>query len=396
MHPTLKLSDFDYTLPAHLIAQEPLEQRDHSRVFLLDAATPPGKTLGEEPFHRLPGWLRSTLAISQNTPVLLVRNNAKVFPARVPVMRTTGGEGEVFLWDRLPKEDGSQNCFLRPQKKLRVGELLLSPSFHPTHPNAPLFEVVSLGTVPRVKSLWERTTQEFYSLFGHMPLPPYIERDLKHTALAQTARDAQRYQTIYAKEELACAAPTAGLHFTPQLEEECLKHQIHFCDVTLNVGAGTFAPVQTEDIPSHTIHQENYHISPQSLEEMLHFKDQNWPIVYVGTTSFRCVESFFLEAQNICQADSRLSLNDALKKGTQSWHSTQLFVYPQTKSHRYVPQLGQAMITNFHQPCSTLVMLVSSLMGYEFWRSCYQEAVKKEFRFLSYGDCCFIKWSEIP
>ena len=237
---------------------------------------------------------------------------------------------------------------------------------------------------------------------GEMPLPPYIERDpekIFDPSLA--ALDRLRYQTVYAKDLGSAAAPTAGLHFTPNVLTECDQLGIKLAPVTLHVGLGTFQPVTTEVIEDHKMHNEICYIPSSTMNLLIEHIENSWPIVFVGTTSLRCVESILLKAEGLeiskAGGQSRLPLSaswklrqnelkEKLNAVAENWHETNLFVRPTSENLIYRPLCGDGIITNFHQPESTLAMLIASLLGYSAWQNLYKHAVTEKYRLFSYGD----------
>lgn len=350
----LTLSDFNYSLPDELIAQTPPQERGTSRLLVANANT---KIISDEKFSQLPQILKNHFL---GKPVLVIVNDSRVYPARVRINRISGARGEVFLLETGEKL--TYRCLLRPTKKLHEGELLYVG-------DVPVFKVESL-TEPQV-SLCGLTLKEVLEKYGEMPLPPYIVRDPKQTDKKFAELDKERYQTVYSQESGSAAAPTAGLHFTREIMDECENQGIMFSHVTLHVGLGTFQPVQTENLQDHKMHAEHFSIPKTTFDLIEKFKANDHPIVFVGTTALRAVESFYLNRQN-CQPGQ--------------WHETNLFIRPQGKEKDYQPQVGSALITNFHQPESTLVMLVASLLSYTFWQKVYDHALKEKYSFLSYGD----------
>ncbi len=380
----LTLKDFSYELPAELIAQTPLSQRDESRLIFADARS---RQVKDSSFKEIVKNLVETYQLSSSRKLLLVANDSRVYPARVRIRRQTGGRGEVFLL-----ESGKQHdipCLLRPLKKMKIGEILFSD-----RTGEALFCVTNLSPT-KVSPVENKKIDDILSEFGEMPLPPYIERDPEKVG-SHAEFDKERYQTVYSQRVGSSAAPTAGLHFTAEIIEECQKNFIEFSSVTLHVGLGTFQPVQTELVAEHVMHEETYCLNPETCAKILTHLENNWPIVFVGTTSLRTVESFFRKffAAQSSQEEVKLFLKnhpdmrENLLQQSEKWHTTQLFLYPRVPSERLFPLVGDALITNFHQPGSTLVMLVASLLGYGFWKELYQHAVQQKYRFLSYGDSC--------
>lgn len=339
----MKKSDFYFDLPEELIAQTPLEQRDHSRLLHLD------KTTGEIEhmhFYQLPDLLREGDC--------LVLNNSRVLPARLIGSRLTGGSVELVLLRDLG--DGCWECLSRPGRKTKPGTEL-------TFGNGELtatVESVAEGGNRIVRFHYEGIFLEVLERLGKMPLPPYIKAELE---------DAERYQTVYSKELGSAAAPTAGLHFTPELLEEIASRGVKICYVTLHVGLGTFRPVKEDEIENHEMHSEFCIIPEETAKTVTETKRNGGRIVCVGTTSCRTVESFANE--------------DGSLPATSGW--TDIFIYP-----GYKFKCLDALVTNFHLPESTLIMLVSALAGREHVLNAYKTAVEEKYRFFSFGDAMFI------
>lgn len=370
-------SQFDYHLPNDLIAQSPSAQRGHSRLLVANALT---KQIQDMNFSCVVDALKEHFpSLPQNKGrILLIANDSKVYPARVPCKRTSGGKSEVFLLQANVHKNAP--CLLKPKGKLALGDVLVSPS------NAtPLFSVSSLEP-PMVDILPDMDFFTFLDRYGEVPLPPYIKR-----ACADDA-DKDRYQNVYANEKGSVAAPTAGLHFTPEIMDQCQQNNIDFACVTLHVGLGTFLPVTADRIADHHMHQEHYFIPAQTLEKICLFLKNDWPIVFVGTTSLRTVESFLrrffapTEQKKLLSLAQSDQLFDLLLGHADRWFSTDLFLYPEHKQDKKKPLIGNGIVTNFHQPESTLCMLIAGLMGFDFWQKIYQHAIENRYRFLSYGD----------
>ncbi len=340
----MKKSDFWFDLPEELIAQTPIEPRDSSRVMLLDKET--GAT-GECVFHDIIDRL--------NPGDLLVLNNSRVLPARLYGYREgTGGHMEFLLLKQVQKD--VWEVMVRPGKKAREGLVF---EFGDGHLKAEVLSSTEGGN-RLVRFHYEG---EFYSLLeeiGNMPLPHYITAELK---------DKERYQTVYSKDLGSAAAPTAGLHFTKELLERIEQKGVGIAYVTLHVGLGTFRPVKTEEITDHQMHSEHYYITPETAEKINRTKEQGGRVIAVGTTSCRTLESAADENGRIHECS-----ND-----------TSIFIYP-----GYKFKVLDGLITNFHLPESTLIMLVSALAGYDHTMAAYREAVEKKFRFYSFGDAMFI------
>ena len=339
----MKTSDFNFELPQELIAQTPLERRDASRLMTLDKVT--GET-GHCHFYDLPKFL--------NPGDCLVLNDSRVLPARLIGHRPTGGVCEVLLL--TDKGDGVWECLVRPGRKLRPGTQVI---FGDGELTAQVEQELEDGK-RLVRFAYEGIFLEVLERLGKMPLPPYIKEELQ---------DNERYQTVYSKVMGSAAAPTAGLHFTPELLQQIQRMGVRVCYVTLHVGLGTFRPVKAEDIQDHEMHAEFCQISQETADIINQTKKAGGRVVCVGTTSCRTVESFAEE--------------DGTMTARSGW--TNIFIYP---GYRF--KVLDALITNFHLPESTLIMLVSALAGREHVLAAYREAVEKRYRFFSFGDAMFI------
>ena len=341
----MKTADFDYELPQELIAQDPLEQRDSSRLLILDKKT------GERThriFHDIIDYL--------NEGDCLVINNTKVIPARLIGEREgTGGKVEVLLLKR--KTDNVWETLVKPGKKARPGMRL---SFGGGLLHAEVQEVVDEGN-RLIRFEYEGIFEEILDQLGQMPLPPYITHQLK---------DKNRYQTVYATYEGSAAAPTAGLHFTEELLQQIQEKGVKIARVTLHVGLGTFRPVKVDDVTQHHMHTEFYHVSQEAADIINETKKQGGRVICVGTTSCRTIESA-ADGQGVVQATEG---------------DTDIFIYP-----GYQFKVLDCLITNFHLPESTLLMLVSALAGKENIMAAYKEAVEMKYRFFSFGDAMFIQ-----
>ncbi len=340
----MKKSEFDFELPEELIAQTPIQQRDHSRLMHLD------KNSGEithNHFYELPKFLHKGDC--------LVLNDSRVLPARLIGCRSTGGSVELVLLRDLG--DGRWECLSRPGKKTRPGTEL---SFGDGELTATVEDVVEGGNRV-VKFHYEGIFLEVLERLGKMPLPPYIKEELK---------DSERYQTVYSRELGSAAAPTAGLHFTKELLAEIEASGVNVCYVTLHVGLGTFRPVKEDEIENHEMHSEFCIIPERTSRIVTETKKNGGRVVAVGTTSCRTLESFAAE-------DGSLPVSSG-------W--TNIFIYP-----GYQFKCIDALITNFHLPESTLIMLVSALAGREHVLNAYKIAVEERYRFFSFGDAMMIE-----
>ncbi len=391
---------FDYHLPERLIAQTPLQERDASRLLIADPAT---DHIQDSFFANLPSILHQEFCQNGKRPLIVV-NRSRVFPARVRIKRTSGGRGEVFILEQ--NDTGSAvSCLIRPQKKLRVGEILFADQSSEHNP-VPLFQIEKLDP-PRVIPINSKLSA-IMNQHGEMPLPPYIQRDPLRVGKEYSDLDKQRYQTLYAQEEGSVAAATAGLHFTKKIMDECSAFQCEFAEVILHVGLGTFQPVQADTLAEHQMHHENYLIPMETAQKIADWTAKDWPILFVGTTSLRTVESFVRHAfakhaipicqlRNYVHEESQhnaILFRKTFENMANIWFSTNLFLHPDNLEHSKTPTLGDAILTNFHQPQSTLTMLVASILSYPFWKKLYAHAVQQEYRFLSYGDSSLLFFAQ--
>ena len=339
----MKTSDFYFDLPQELIAQTPLERRDGSRLLTLDKIT--GETQHKH-FYDLPDMLRPGDC--------LVLNNSRVLPARRFGRRSGGGACEVLLL--IDRGDKVWECLVRPGKKLRTGAKI---TFGEGELTAEVVGEVEGGN-RLVRFDYEGIFLETLERLGKMPLPPYIKEELQ---------DSERYQTVYSKVVGSAAAPTAGLHFTNELLERVQAMGVKVCYVTLHVGLGTFRPVKAENLDEHEMHSEYCVISQETADIINQTKREGGRVICVGTTSCRTIESWANE--------------DGTMEARAGW--TNIFIYP---GYRF--KVLDALITNFHLPESTLIMLVSALAGREHVLAAYEEAVRERYRFFSFGDAMLI------
>lgn len=341
----MKVSDFNYNLPKELIAQVPIKNRDQSRLMVLDRKN---KTIENKIFKDIIDYLEPGDC--------LVRNNTKVIPARLyGVKEETGANVEFLLLKRI--EGDIWEVMVKPGKKLMPGAKV---SFGNGLLKAEILAKFNDGN-RRVKFEYDGIFNEILNEIGLMPLPPYIHEKLK---------DKDRYQTVYAKYEGSAAAPTAGLHFTDELLEEIKKKGIEIANVTLHVGIGTFRPVKVENIEEHHMHTEHYYIKQEDVEKINRAKQNGGRIIAVGTTSCRVLESI---------ADEKTGLVHTVEG------DTGIFIYP-----GYKFKCIDGLITNFHLPESTLIMLVSAFANRDFIMRAYNEAVKERYHFFSFGDAMLI------
>ena len=341
----MKTSDFYYDLPERLIAQTPLDKRDTSRMLALNKDT---GAIEHRHFYNLPEYLRAGDT--------LVLNNSRVIPARLlGVREDTGYPIELVLL--TDKGDGVWECLTRPGKKCRVGAKL---SFGEGKLTATVEDILPDGGNRLIRFHYEGIFLEILEELGMMPLPPYIKEKLE---------DPERYQTVYSKTPGSAAAPTAGLHFTPELLQQIKDMGVNIAYVTLHVGLGTFRPVKVDDVTKHKMHSEHYEIPQETAKLINETKKNGGRVIAVGTTSCRTLESvasFYGEIKP-CEG------------------FTDIFIYP-----GYEFKVLDGLITNFHLPESTLIMLVSAFAGYDNVMNAYKTAVEEKYRFFSFGDAMFI------
>ena len=335
----IKLSDYDYHLPEELIAKYPVEPRDSCRLMVLDRKT-------QKIEHRI---FRDIVDYLQEGD-LLVLNDTKVIPARLIGRKTTGAKIEILLL--RPYTDNEWEVLIKNIKRLKPGqEVIIGEDF-----KAVLLEKYQEGKA-RVKLIGDNI-KELINKYGHVPLPPYIERQ-------DEERDKETYQTVFARKEGAVASPTAGLHFTKELLKKLEEKGIKKAFCTLHVGLGTFRPIQTEDITKHKMHEEFYQIPEETLQAIRETKEKGKRVIAVGTTVVRTLETY-------AQTGKKEGFSD-------------IFIYPP-----YQFKMVDALITNFHLPKSTLILLVSAFAGKEFIFKAYNEAIQQKYRFFSYGDAMLI------
>ena len=340
----MKLEEFDYELPEELIAQIPIEKRDESRLMILDREK---GEIEHKTFKNIIEYLEPGDCI--------VRNNTKVIPARLYGKKDTGANVEFVLLKQL---DGDiWESIVRPGNKLKIGAKV---NFGDGLLEAEILDVLEGGT-RKVKFTYEGIFNEILDKIGLMPLPPYIHKTLEKR---------ERYQTVYAKYDGSAAAPTAGLHFTPELLEKIEKKGVKIANVTLHVGIGTFRPVKEENIEEHIMHTEHYYIKEEDAKKINETKRNGKRVIAVGTTSCRVLETVADENGYVHEVEG----------------DTGIYIYP-----GYKFKCIDGLITNFHLPKSTLLMLVSALADREFVLEAYNQAVKEKYRFFSFGDAMFIK-----
>lgn len=348
----MNISEFDYVLPENLIAQLPADKRENSKMLVLDKNK---QTLEHKHFFDITDYIDSNS--------ILVLNNTKVLPARLYGTKETGAKIEVFLLEAQNKTN-YWSCLIKPSKRVKPDNIIT------------ISEELKVRPIKRleddgewlVELIHEGDLFEILHKVGNIPLPPYIERKLKSDELKQF--DMERYQTVYAKDEGSVAAPTAGLHFTQEILEKLKAKGVEIVYVTLNVGLGTFRPVKCENILEHKMHSETFEITQEAADKINSAKAQGKKLIAVGTTTVRTLETAYKKygCLKACHDHS------------------ELFIYPP-----YEFKVIDSLITNFHLPKSTLLMLVSALAGKDFIFNAYKEAIKNEYRFFSYGDCMLIK-----
>ena len=340
----MKVSDFNYNLPEELIAQVPIQKRDESRLMVLNREN---QTIEHKTFKDIIDYLQPGDC--------LVRNNTKVIPARIYGKKETGANVEFLLLNNI--EGDIWECIVRPGNKLHIGTKVI---FGEGLLKADILDTMEGGT-RKVKFSYNGIFNEILDQIGLMPLPPYIHEELK---------DKDRYQTVYAKYRGSAAAPTAGLHFTEELLSKIEQKGTQIANVTLHVGIGTFRPVKEETVEKHHMHSEHYYIKKEDVDKINTAKENGKRVIAVGTTSCRVLETIADENGHVKEAEG----------------DTQIFIYP-----GYKFKILDGLITNFHLPQSTLLMLVSALAGKDYVLKAYNEAVKEKYRFFSFGDAMFIQ-----
>ena len=337
------LNDYDYFLPEELIGQKPREPRDSAKLMLINRKT---GSIEHKHFYNIVDYLQKG--------DVLVRNATKVIPARIFGHKDTGGVLEILLIKRITLD--TWECLLKPAKKLKIGQKLI---FLEGVLEAELLEIKEDGN-RIIKFNFEGRFEEILDKLGEMPLPPYIMEKLE---------DKDRYQTVYAKEGESVAAPTAGLHFTNELLEKIREKGVIITEVFLDVGLGTFRPVQVENVLDHKMHSEKYRIPEETVRIINEAKEKGNRVIAVGTTSVRTLESSVDENGKLIASEG----------------DTDIFIYGDYKF-----KIVDAIITNFHLPKSTLIMLISAFGGKKFVFDAYHEAIREKYRFYSFGDSMFI------
>ena len=339
----MKVSEFNYELPEELIAQTPIEKRDESRLMVLERKK---QTIEHKVFKDIIDYLEPGDC--------LVRNNTKVLPARLYGKKETGAKVEFLLLNQI--EGDIWESIVRPGNKLHVGTKVI---FGDGLLEAEILEVMP-GVTRKVEFHYKGIFNEILDQIGLMPLPPYIHEELKEN---------DRYQTVYAKYNGSAAAPTAGLHFTEELLKKIEEKGVKIANVTLHVGIGTFRPVKVEKIEEHEMHSEHFYIKQEDVDKINETKKQGKRVIAIGTTSCRVLET--------------ISDENGMVKPMEG--DTQIFIYP-----GYKFKCLDGLVTNFHLPESTLIMLVSALAGRDYIMKAYNEAVKEKYRFFSFGDAMLI------
>ena len=339
----MKVTDFNYDLPEELIAQTPLEKRDESRLMVLNRKE---KTIEHKTFKDIIEYLEPG--------DVLVRNNTKVLPARLYGNKETGAKVEFLLLNNI--EGDIWECIVRPGNKLHKGAKV---NFKDGLLKAEIIDTMEGGT-RKVKFIYDGIFNEILDQIGLMPLPPYIHEELKQK---------DRYQTVYAKYDGSAAAPTAGLHFTEELLQKLSDKGIEIANVTLHVGIGTFRPVKEENVEEHHMHTEHFYIKQDDVDNIAKAKASEHRVIAVGTTSCRVLETVADEDGNLRETEA----------------DTGIFIYP-----GYKFKILDGLITNFHLPQSTLLMLVSALAGKDYIMKAYKEAVEQKYRVFSFGDAMLI------
>lgn len=347
------LSEYDYSLPEELIAQMPADKRENSKMMVLNRKD---RTIFHKHFYDI------TDLLDENT--LLVMNNTKVLPARLIGYKDTGAKIEVFLLKQAEQGLRLWDVLIKPSKRVKPDTIIK------------ISDELSVKALKRLEENGEWLVELIFDgnnvldvlhRNGQIPLPPYIERKIQNDDLRKL--DFERYQTVYAKDEGSVAAPTAGLHFTNEILQKLQDKGVELAYVTLNVGLGTFRPVQCENVENHKMHSETFEISEKAAQQINKAQKEGKQIVAVGTTTVRTLETAYQKYGCIKACHD---------------HS-ELFIYPP-----YEFKVIDKLITNFHLPKSTLLMLVSALAGKDFIFEAYQKAIENKYRFFSYGDCMFI------
>ncbi len=350
------LSEYDYNLPENLIAQFPADKRQNSKMMVLNRNT---KAIEHKHFYDFSDLIDSNS--------VLVLNNTKVIPARLyGIKEETGAKIEIFL---LKKSDNTDNtklweCLIKPSKRVKTDTIIKISNELCARVIKPLEDVGEW----QIELIYNGELMDILHRVGNIPLPPYIERKVQSEDIKKL--DFERYQTVYAQDEGSVAAPTAGLHFTKEILDKLKSKGVEIIYVTLNVGMGTFRPVKTEIIEEHKMHSEEFEITQEAADAINRAKNIGKKIIAIGTTSVRTLETCYKKHGKI------IACKD----------NSELFIYPP-----YEFGIVDEMITNFHLPKSTLLMLVSAFAGKDFIFEAYRQAIENNYRFFSYGDCMFIR-----
>ena len=350
----LLLSDYDYNLPEELIAQLPSDKRENARMMVLDKQA---KTIEHKHFYDIVDYIDDNC--------ILVLNNTKVIPARLyGVKEKTGAKIEVFLLKSLSENGHLWDVLIKPSKRVKEGTIVKISDDLSVQVKERKEDAGEWG----VELICDGNVLDVLHKNGHIPLPPYIERKMADEDLNKL--DFERYQTVYAKDEGSVAAPTAGLHFTTEILEKLQAKGVELVYVTLNVGMGTFRPVKCENVLEHKMHSESFEVTEEAAEKINKAKQAGKKVVAVGTTSVRTLETVYKKYGEVRACKD----------------SSELFIYPPYKFG-----VVDELITNFHLPKSTLLMLVSAFEGKDFIFKAYQEAITNKYKFFSYGDCMLLK-----
>lgn len=350
----LLLSDYDYNLPEELIAQLPSDKRENARMMVLDKQA---KTIEHKHFYDIVDYIDDNC--------ILVLNNTKVLPARLyGVKEKTGAKIEVFLLKSLSENGHLWDVLIKPSKRVKEGTIVKISDDLSVQVKERKEDAGEWG----VELICDGNVLDVLHKNGHIPLPPYIERKMADEDLNKL--DFERYQTVYAKDEGSVAAPTAGLHFTTEILEKLQAKGVELVYVTLNVGMGTFRPVKCENVLEHKMHSESFEVTEEAAEKINTAKQAGKKVVAVGTTSVRTLETVYKKYGEVRACKD----------------SSELFIYPPYKFG-----VVDELITNFHLPKSTLLMLVSAFEGKDFIFKAYQEAITNKYKFFSYGDCMLLK-----
>ena len=348
------ISEYDYELPEELIAQLPADKRENSRMLVLDKSN---QTIEHKHFYDIVDL------IDENS--ILVLNNTKVLPARLyGIKEETGAKIEVFLLEKNDNSEKMWKCLIKPSKRVKPDTTITVCDELRVKVIKPLEDIGEW----LVELIYDGNLTDILHRVGNIPLPPYIERKLQTEDIKKL--DFERYQTVYAKDEGSVAAPTAGLHFTQEILDKLSAKGVEIVYVTLNVGMGTFRPVKCDRVEDHIMHSETFEITQDAADKINLAKQQGKSIIAVGTTSVRTLETAYQKYGCIKACHD----------------SSKLFIYPP-----YEFKVVDKLITNFHLPKSTLLMLVSAFAGKDFIFRAYKEAIDNKYRFFSYGDCMFIK-----